>query len=655
MKTLARSRLLLVLALLAAGVSRPAQAHWSRTFGGAGTGEGIQALRELASGELVVLASTDSFGTLTGDAWLIRLDADGRAVARFLAGNAAPGGLDGAVILEDGGAVFSHRNVRDIFIRHEASISRMNADGSIAWTTDVVADPGRFFVNDLIAMSNGTFIGVGQAALSDAGPHVGWVIAFDADGSVLWQQYHGGVIDTGISFDSGIETAGGGFAVTGSMASGANGEDLLVAQLTGAGAIQWVSTLGGSGGDRGASLVELPGGGFAIAGSTDSFTSSGHAGWIVRVNAMGGLMWDAVLGDAEWSDLQAIALGADGRIVALGRISEPGFPTNDLWALGLDPATGGIAWQRAYEGASGDFANEIAILANQDLLLGGVWAWGFAEEDLWLLRTDAAGLIDGCPLLRDTSVAAAGSRARVTSQFLPPYPPFGTAAPGTVVTDASGLTETTQCEIIACPPLDCGAIVASPDPACEGELVTLSVEVVGGTPPHDVTWDLDGDGLPDAMGNPLVTPMPAGTTTVTAFVTDACAAPLSCQAAHDAIVLSLAPPGEVSDVRAGAPPLLVLESGTRILFEEIAGATAYSVHAGIIGDWYLPDAPSGSACFVATLPADPLRLAATPVLAAGTWLVVTASNACAEGSAGHDSFGAGRQASGTWSSCGGFP
>ena len=29
-------------------------------------------------------------------------------------------------------------------------------------------------------------------------------------------------------------------------------------------------------------------------------------------------------------------------------------------------------------------------------MLGGVWGWGFADEDVWLLRTDQQGRLRGC-------------------------------------------------------------------------------------------------------------------------------------------------------------------------------------------------------------------------------------------------------------------
>ena len=625
-----------------------AQSQWSRTYGGAGGGEFVHAVGELPGGDIVIAASTDSFGTSTGDAWLIRLDAAGNVLSEALAGNALPGGVDGAVVLPDGGAVFASRNVRDLFLIHDASIVRLNADGTIAWVTDVASSPsGRFFVNDLVANPDGSIVGFGQASLDDSGPFVGWVFQLDAAGALVWQQYHGGVIDTGFSFDAGIRTADGGYAVTGWGTSATGGQDLFVAKLTATGAITWSQQIGGADTDYGSAITEIRGGGgYAVAGMTSSFTASGRAGWVVRLDAGGAVTWTEAIGDMDWGDLEGIVQASDQDLVVLGRYS---FATNDLWAAKIGQGTATIQWQRRYEGVSGDYAAEVAELSNGDLLMTGTWGWGFPEEDLWTLRTDANGQIPGCSLVQDTSLTSSAPRYARSTAFLPPYPPIGSARAGSQVTSSSTLTVATQCAPAGCPALSCDDIAVFPPTVCEGENQTLTLLTSGGTFPVDVSWDLDGDTLAETMGNPASLAFPAGLTPVTAFASDACSpTPQTCSLRLDVTVMPRVTPGEVSDVRAGAVPLLVLEHGGRVTFEERVDAVDYNLYVGDIGAWYTP----GVTCSVPTTPAGAGVLEIAPVLLVNTWQLVSASSDCrVEGTVGRDSFGVNRRDFGIWPTC----
>lgn len=626
---------------------------WARTYGGPGAGELVHAAREMPGGDIVVLASTDSFGTTTGDGWLIRLDASGSVLSQAVAGSPLPGGVDGAVITAEGGAVFASRNVRDIFVRHDAVVTRLAADGSVLWATEVASDPGRYFVNDLVELGDGTFVGVGQAALSDAGPHVGWMLSLDAAGTVLWQRYFGGVVNEDLSLESVIETAGGGLAATGWVTGGAGGTDVLVLATASNGAITWAQRVGGSSDERGSAITELRGGGgYAVAASTDTFTASGHAGWVLRLDASGALTWTLALGSLEWSDLQAITQTSDQALVVLGRISSA---TNDLWAAKIDHGTASISWQRRYAGASGDHGSEILELADGDLLLAGTSGWGFPEEALWLLRTTPDGTMGSCGLVEATALTSSAPRATRTAPLFPPYPPLGTPGVATVVTDVSSLAVETQCdEAGSCLALDCGVLsVTPPPPACEGTTQVLALEVRDGVPPVTVTWDFNGDTVADETGNPVSVALPVGTTTVTVTATDSCVpVPDTCSRLVDLEILSGAPPGEVSDVRGGALPLLVLDGGARVSFEERGDATEYSLYADSIGSWYAPQPASGTECFLATTPGAAGRRDCAPALPVNTWLVVTASSRCAEGHAGTDSFGTDRTTVGAWSRCG---
>ena len=96
----------------------------------------------------------------------------------------------------------------------------------------------------------------------------------------------------------------------------------------------------------------------AVVGAGNGFTPSGHAPWILRLDAGGALLWHRAVADV-WGDLGAVAQTADGQLVVVGRVAQDGFPSNDLWCARIDAGTGRSVWQRAYEGDSGDFGSAV--------------------------------------------------------------------------------------------------------------------------------------------------------------------------------------------------------------------------------------------------------------------------------------------------------
>jgi len=116
------------------------------------------------------------------------------------------------------------------------------------------------------------------------------------------------------------------------------------------------------------------------------------------------------------------------------------------------------------------------------------------------------------------------------------------------------------------------------------------------------------------------------------------------------------PLGEISDVRAGEPPLLVRRQDGSLVVEQDPGVTAYHVYADALGSWYSPSPAEGSVCGITDWTDNGDGTVTLDVdLPVNSWVVVTGSDACRESSAGTGSDGTPRTASGSWPSCGPVP
>ncbi|TET19313.1 hypothetical protein E3J74_07045 [Candidatus Bathyarchaeota archaeon] len=110
---------------------------------------------------------------------------------------------------------------------------------------------------------------------------------FDGTGYTAgWNQTYGGA--NADHARSVIQTADGGYAIAGYTYSyGAGGWDSWLVKIDSAGNMQWNQTYGGTFDEDTWSMVQTSDGGYALAGSTHSYTAGGLDFWLVKTDAFG--------------------------------------------------------------------------------------------------------------------------------------------------------------------------------------------------------------------------------------------------------------------------------------------------------------------------------------------------------------------------------
>jgi hypothetical protein len=104
--------------------------------------------------------------------------------------------------------------------------------------------------------------------------------------STGWSQTYGGTArDEARSI---VETSDGGYALAGHTRSfGAGVDDFWLVKTDVSGSMEWNRTYGGTLSDYAYSLVATSDGGYAIAGSTQSFSAGGFDFWLVKTDETG--------------------------------------------------------------------------------------------------------------------------------------------------------------------------------------------------------------------------------------------------------------------------------------------------------------------------------------------------------------------------------
>ncbi|MDR1264577.1 MAG: hypothetical protein LBK42_03170 [Propionibacteriaceae bacterium] len=322
---------------------------WARAYGGTNY-DTFNALAIAADGSLFAAGytlSTDGDiitsknGIWWGDALLAKIAPDGTLVwARAYGG--ASGETFSAVALADDGSVLAAGDTNsiagDITTSHggwsDALLAKIAPDGDIIWTR--------------------TYGGTNDDKFN--------ALAVADDGDILAAGYTE-------SDDGDITTNRG-------------DEDALLAKIAPDGALRWTRTYGGTSRDTFNDLAVADDGDILAAGYTESDDgdiTTNRGGWdalLVKTAPDGTLLWAQTHGGTDWDSFNTLVIAADGDILAAGYTGStdgdlPPSHGDDDALLAKTAPDGTLVWARTHGGADGDSFSALAIAADGGLLAAG--------------------------------------------------------------------------------------------------------------------------------------------------------------------------------------------------------------------------------------------------------------------------------------------
>jgi hypothetical protein len=215
--------------------------------------------------------------------------------------------------------------------------------------------------------------------------HDAWLIKTDATGNQLWNQTYGDqwFEDWGTSV---IQTVDGGY-----MIGGYSSGDVWLVKTDPAGNHLWNQTYGGTSSDFAYSAIQTLDGGYALAGSTTSYSAGFEDFYLVKTDADGVMQWNKTHGGTGHDSAEALVQTLDGGYALAGSTDSFGAGEYDVWLVKTDPA-GNHLWNQTYGGTSSDFAySAIQTLDGGYALAGSTESFGAVWSDVWLVKTDPAG------------------------------------------------------------------------------------------------------------------------------------------------------------------------------------------------------------------------------------------------------------------------
>jgi hypothetical protein len=261
---------------------------------------------------------------------------------------------------------------------------------SVMWSR-TYGGPGNEEAYALVETSDGGFAIVGQTTSFGASKMSIWLIKVDASGNMEWDQTYGG---RGLELVSSlIATPDGGYAIAGTTESfGAGRLDFWLIKTDEFGDIEWQNTYGGPLTDQAHRLIATSDGGYAIAGSTESFGAGKKDFWLVKTDASGDMEWSKTYGGADNDAAYALVTTSDGGYAIAGYTHTFDAGRLDFWLVKTD-AFGNMEWNHTYGGEGREFAKALVETSDGGYAVAG-WTGlgGFtAVYDFYLVKTDASG------------------------------------------------------------------------------------------------------------------------------------------------------------------------------------------------------------------------------------------------------------------------
>lgn len=303
---------------------------WERSFGGKGEDGGIS-ICKAHEGGFVVAGFTESMGSGSVDVYLFKIDENGNKSWERAFGGGNVDLASSVVPTSDGGYIIAGMTESFGSGSCDAYVIKVDGNGNRVWEKTF---GGKYYDEALSVAqtSDGGYIFVGVTKSFDVGD--AYVVRLDKDGNKVWEKVFGGMKYEEATCLKVLPD--GGFIVAGFTESlGSGVRDAYLLRLDKDGNKVWEKTFGGSGGEAIFSVDLTEDGGYVLVGWTDSFGAGKSDFYVLKVDKDGSKLWERTFGGAEDDIAYAVKATSDGGYVVAGW-SASVSPDGNAYILKLD-------------------------------------------------------------------------------------------------------------------------------------------------------------------------------------------------------------------------------------------------------------------------------------------------------------------------------
>lgn len=274
---------------------------------------------------------------------------------------------------------------------------RTDSEGNELWTR-TYNGTGFAQGSAIVCTTDGGFMITGHSSgLQSQDPAI-LLIKTDSRGDTEWERNYGkGGTYVGNSV---AQTGDGGYIVCGWTTAGpVMNFDAYLLKTSPSGTVIWDKRFGGPGSEEGSSVIETLGGGYLVAGRTDSSGSGSNDMFLVRINASGELLWEKTFGKAFYDVAEDVKeIPGEGYVVA-GRISTPldqtypelSIKKQSVYLVRTD-LSGNLIWEKSLGSREQDaLAHSVELTPDRGFIIAGQKMSDQGNWDMYVVRTDENG------------------------------------------------------------------------------------------------------------------------------------------------------------------------------------------------------------------------------------------------------------------------
>ncbi|MCK5087453.1 MAG: T9SS type A sorting domain-containing protein, partial [Melioribacteraceae bacterium] len=252
-------------------------------------------------------------------------------------------------------------------------------------------DEERNSMNSVQQTSDGGYILGGSTVLPDEDFTDMYIVKTDALGEIEWETVYGD--DETESVSTILQTDDGGYLAFGKTDSyGAGKFDFLLVKLNSTGTVIWEKTYGGNRDEKSSDMIETTDGNYFLLGNTLSFGDGLNADvYLIKINGEGTELWSTRYGGPSGDSGDKIVATQDGNYSILASTSSIGAGGFDIWLIKID-GIGGELWNKTFGGSEDEEGNDMTELHDASLVMVGFTrTFGAGAKDAYIIKTDASG------------------------------------------------------------------------------------------------------------------------------------------------------------------------------------------------------------------------------------------------------------------------